>query len=114
MHRRRYRPGPAILPATLADADLDSVPADYLHRLAPYCDGRELLFVAEQLTVEHPSRVRPSHRQRAYRCRRRAMDAGAIPFVPLPSLRLAYRLGRLRLPPGIDPYTPPPPTPGGS
>ena len=114
MQQRRLSVHFSGLPDDLQDAELHAVPPDYLHRLAPYCDGRELLFVAEQLSVEHPSRVRPSHRQRAYRCRRRAMDAGAIPFVPLPSLRLAYRLGRLRLPPGVDPYTPPPPTPGGS
>ena len=93
-----------------------SVPTDYLLRLAPLAVGSELECLVYSLACPRIRSLPTSVRRRAWSVRRRAVDLGLVPDLPLSSVRLAYRWNMLQLPPGILPFTPthPHPTPWGS
>jgi len=93
-----------------------SVPRDYLLRLANIARGRELDCLVYSLACPRIRALPTSVRRRAWTIRRRAIDLGIVPDLPLSAVRLAYRWQMLALPPGILPFTPthPHPTPWGS
>lgn len=109
--KRRLPPAAELLPATLDAPTLAAVPTDYLLNLQHTAHGKHLRHLVEMLRAPRIAALPVSWRRKAYDLRKQGELACVVPPVPLKVLRLAYRLGRLRLPPGIDPYTPPTPTP---